>query len=228
MFNFKELIQLWRSDNLLTQALNDSHAMLEGTRSMFHASVKSLHRYDDGEMKLNVYEADAQVNAYERKVRRDVLKHLAITGGANIIPGLILTSIVIDIERLGDYTKNIMDLAIAHPDKLSSGKFEDDIKKIERDAASLFDQVIPALKTTDKANARKLIKDNWWMMKRCDEIITALIREEDTGMSCRDAVTTGLYARYLKRSVAHLINIATSIVNPFEAIGFYKDQDDDQ
>jgi len=29
MFNFRELIELWRTDNLLDQALNNSYTMLE-------------------------------------------------------------------------------------------------------------------------------------------------------------------------------------------------------
>jgi len=225
MFNFKELIELWRSDNLLTQALNDSHTMLESTREMLDASVHSLRESNDGEMKTNVYKADVQINIYEREVRKKVLKHLAITGGTNIIPGLILTSIVIDIERLGDYTKNIMDLAVEHPKRLQCGKFEDDVKKIEESVMELFDQVIPAVKETNKELAQSLIKGYWWILKKCDEILDSLIQEADPELKSGEAVTVALYSRYLKRAAAHLINISTSIVNPFEAISFYRDEE---
>jgi phosphate transport system protein len=224
MFNFKELIELWRSDNLLKQALTDSHTMLENTREMLQASVQSLRQRDDGQMMTNVYQADVQINIYEREVRKKVLKHLAITGGTNIIPGLILTSIVIDIERLGDYTKNIMDLAEAHPKKLQCGKFEEDIQKIEKSVMELFDQVIPAVKKTDKQLAQSLIKGYWWILKKCDEILNALMQEADPSLTSGNAVTVALYLRYLKRAAAHLINISTSVVNPFEAISFYRDE----
>jgi hypothetical protein len=50
-----------------------------------------------------------------------------------------------------------------------------------------------------------------------------LIREEDEALQVGDAVSTALYVRYLKRVAAHLLNIATSVVNPFRAIGFVKD-----
>jgi phosphate uptake regulator len=223
MFNFRELIELWRSDNLLTQALNDSYAMLDTTRDMFRASVRSLRSSDNGEMGVDVYKMDQQVNQYEREVRRKVLKHLAITGGLNIIPGLILTSIVIDVERIGDYTKNIKDLAVVHPKKLMCGKHEADIARIEPAVSALFDEIIPAVKTTDKESARKTVEENWWIVKTCDEILNSLISDENSGMSSSDAVATGLYARYLKRVAAHLMNIATSVVNPFEGIGFHRD-----
>ena len=227
LFNFRELIELWRSDNLLKQAFNDSHDMLESTQEMFHESVRSLRTRENGEMKFNVYDQDIQINKYEREVREKVLKHLAITGGANIIPGLILTSIVIDIERLGDYTKNIMDLAEEHPKKLTCGRFEESVKEIESAVSELFDRVIPAVKETDKDTAGRLVKEYLWVAKKCDALISDLIHEEGESLSRGDAVSTALYTRYLKRLAAHLLNIATSVVNPFRAIGFVKDHDVD-
>jgi len=226
MFHFKELIELWRKDNLLDQALNDSYTMLRNTEEMYKESVRSLRDSNSGEISLNVYERDQQVNRYERKVRNKVLKHLAITGGVNIIPGLILTSIVIDVERIGDYTKNIMDLAVAHPYRLACGKNEEEIKKIESAVSAMFEALLPALRETDKEGAVRLIRDNNWILKSCDAILEMLIKGEDDSVSVSNAVSTGIYARYLKRIAAHLTNIASSIVNPFEKIGFQPDAED--
>ena len=220
MFRFKELIELWRSDNLLTQALKDSQKMLNSTSQMFNESVKSLRESDSGKMGMDIYAKDRMVNKYQREVRRKVLKHLAIAGGVNLTHGLILINIVIDLERIGDYTKNIMELAVAHPKKLRCGIYEDDIKKIERGVSSMFEQIVPALKASDKKAARQLIDSDWWMIKRCDEVVTGLIKAEDQTLSSADAVSTALYARYLKRIAAHLINVSSSVVNPFERIGF--------
>ncbi len=226
MFRFKELIELWRSDNLLTQALNDSRKMLNSTYQMFGESVKSLRRSDSGKMGMDIYAKDRMVNKYQREVRRKVLKHLAITGGANLIPGLILSNIVIDIERIGDYTKNIMELAVAHPKRLRCGIYEDDIKKIEQGVASIFEQIVPALEASDKKAARQLIESDWWMIKRCDEVVTGLIKTEDQTLTSSDAVSTALYARYLKRIAAHLMNVTSSVVNPYERIGFREKTDE--
>ena len=220
---FKELVELWRSDNSLTQALNASRTMLENTSQMFIESVRSLRESDGGEMDINVYEMDQKVNEFEREVRRKVLKHLAITGGVNMIPGLILTSIVIDIERIGDYSKNIMDLAVAHPKRLNCGKFEDDAQKIERDVTQMFRDIVPSLEASDQEAARELRNKNWWMIKRCDEIVDELVKTEYPSLGSTDAVSTALYIRYLKRISAHIMNIASSIINPFEKIGFRED-----
>lgn len=220
----KELIELWRSDNSLTRALNDSYGMLANTQQMFTESVKTLRRTDTAEMGINVYEMDQVVNKYQQEVRTKVLKHLALTGGANIIPGLILSSIVIDIERIGDYTKNIMDLAVSHPERLVCGSHEEDVAKIEEGVAEMFAGIVPALRNSDKGAARALSDQNWWMLKRCDEITTDLTHSDDSSLNSRDAVSTALYARYLKRIAAHLMNITSSILNPFERVGFREDE----
>jgi phosphate uptake regulator len=199
--------------------------MLESTQEMFVESRRSLRESDKGEMTLNVYDKDQQVNRYEREVRSKVLKHLAITGGVNIIPGLILTSIVIDIERIGDYTKNIMDMAVVHPRRLECGKFEADMARVEAEVEKLFGEVIPAVKQTDKPAAKRLIRDNWWVLKKCDEIVDALIGGDSGDLDTSASVSTAMYARYLKRIAAHLINVASSVVNPFEGIGFHREEE---
>jgi phosphate uptake regulator len=102
---FKELYEIWRSDNALTRALNDSQAMLEEASNMFSEAIRSLRRSDTNDLAFNIYEKDQMINKYQQEVRRNVLKYLAVTGGLNVIPGLILASIVIDLERIGDYTK---------------------------------------------------------------------------------------------------------------------------
>ena len=43
---------------------------------------------------------------------------------------------------------------------------------------------------------------------------------EDTAISSREAVIAALASRYTKRISAHLSNLASSVVNPFDRIGF--------
>jgi phosphate uptake regulator len=225
MLFFKELYELWRRDNSLTQALNESYVMLEDTRDMFKAAGNSLRYSLNGEIEINIYEKDQKINAYQQKVRRKVLKHLAITGGANIIPGLVLTSIVIDIERIGDYAKNITELAVAHPAKLVCGSYEEVVKKIENAVIDMFDKIVPILKESDQDGAKELLQTNWWIRGKSDGILESVIQGKDTSLSCGDAAATALYARYLKRTGAHLLNITSSVINPFEKIGFWKGEE---
>ena len=227
MLRFKELIELWRTANSLTRAFEDSHVMLEITQQMFTVSVQSLRQSDSADVGVDIYATDQKINQYEQDVRRKVLKHLAITGGANIIPGLILTSIVIDIERIGDYTKNIKDLAAGHPKRLTGGRYNEDLVKIESGVGEVYARILPMLESSDAGGARMLMEGHWWILQKCDEIVNELIGSPDPEVTATDAVATALYTRYLKRIAAHLMNIASSIVNPFERIGFRAEGDDD-
>ena len=209
----------------MTQALYDSHEMLERTQDMFDKSVQSLRRSDNSDMDVDIRKMDEAINRYEQQVRHKVLKHLAITGGANLIPGLILTSIVIDIERIGDYTKNITDLAVTHPHRLRCGQYEADLSKIERGVGEIFKKIQPTLTKSDADAARTLMSDHWWILKKCDHLLGAMIKAPDQALSASDAIATALYTRYLKRITAHLINIASSVFNPFERIGFRDEED---
>jgi phosphate uptake regulator len=99
---------------------------------MFLSAKESLRQREDSEIDVGVKEKDKEVNSYEREVRRDVFNHLVVSGPKKLPSGLALVSIIIDIERIGDYTKNMIELAMDHPGKLHGGKFEEDIQRIEK------------------------------------------------------------------------------------------------
>ncbi|MFQ5539527.1 MAG: PhoU domain-containing protein [Candidatus Binatia bacterium] len=223
---FRELYEIWRSDSSLRRALNDSHTMLEEAGNMFAEAVRSLRESDTGELRFNIYEKDQMINKYQQEVRRNVLKYLGITGGLNVIPGLILTSIVVDMERIGDYTKNIADMAVAHRRRLEGGRFENDFQKVEATVKKTFTDLVPIMKDSKRDAAKELIDNTYWVIKKCDEIVDKLIKEDMDEFRPRESVCIGLYARYLKRIQAHLLNIASSVVNPFERIGFKREENE--
>lgn len=223
---FRELYEIWRSDSSLRRALNDSQTMLEETGNMFAEAVRSLRESDTGELRFNIYEKDQMINRYQQEVRRNVLKYLGITGGLNVIPGLILTSIVVDMERIGDYTKNIADMAVAHRRRLEGGRFENDFRKVEATVKKTFTDLVPIMKDSKRDAAKELIDNTYWVIKKCDEIVDKLIKEDMDEFRPKESVSIGLYARYLKRIQAHLLNIASSVVNPFERIGFKREENE--
>ncbi len=221
---FKELFELFRKDNLLKQAYDRSLEMLREDREMFVAAMRSLREHDDARIEIDIYAKDQLINAYEREVRRKVFTHLTVAQGDNIHAGLTLVSIVIDIERIGDLTKNIVSLALQHPGKLVCGGFESDIRTIETTVRTMFALLIEALPAADVAKAKEVMGEHWWIARRTDEIINTLVSRGDPELPCTEAVTTAMYARYLKRISAHLMNVASSIVNPFDRIGFRSEE----
>ena len=126
----------------------------------------------------------------------------------------------IDIERIGDLTKNIVDLALRHPGKLNCGSLEPDVRKIETTVKTMFTLLIEALPNGDEAKAKEVMSEHWWIARKCEDIIGSLLVRSEPTLPCAEAVTTALYVRFLKRVSAHLMNIASSLVNPFDRIGF--------
>jgi Na+/phosphate symporter len=227
---FKELFELFRKDNLLKQAYNRSLEMLAEDREMFVAAMRSLREHDDARIEIDIYAKDQMINAYEREVRRKVFTHLTVAQDQNMHAGLALVSIVIDIERIGDMTKNIVALALQHPGKLVCGSFETEVRKIETTVRTMFALLLEALPKTDEAKAKEVMGEHWWIARKVDEIIATMVSRPDPELACTEAVSTALYVRFLKRISAHLMNIASSIVNPFDRIGFRADDlagDDD-
>lgn len=220
MVRFREIYEIWRRDNSLNLALKESYEMLEETHGMFREAVNLLRDVATAEMTLNIYEADRSINAYQIQVRRRVLKYLAVSGMANLVPGLILTGIVIDIERIGDYTKNITELATSYPAKLDCGRFEHRVAQIERIVQKLFEEIRSILESSNRQAASRLINECSRVRKDADQIIDSLIKGDDESMGNAQSAAVALYVRYLKRVAAHLLNILSSVVNPFERIGY--------
>jgi phosphate uptake regulator len=216
----KELLVIFQKHSKLDQAYKRSFEMLDITREMFLGAKQSLRTSDSSKFDKKIFEQDKEINRYEREVRRDVFQHLTISGTEDLYSGLLLISIIIDIERLGDYTKNIFELALNHPAKLKGGKFKEDLKKVEDAVEDSFTRVRKVFETADAVDAEELIKEYLWVNKLCDQRVIDYMKEADSRISSGDAVSLAMYFRYLKRINSHLRNIATSVCNPFDRIGF--------
>lgn len=218
---WKELTNLWKSDNLLVEAWGESFEMLEIAQVMFLEAVRILRESDDTVVNREIRKKDKQVNAYERNVRRKVMTHCTIQGPAVLPSGMVLISIVIDIERIGDYCKNILDLAEAHPQHLSVPAYDEQLGKIEEVIKKRFVNTLNVLKNQDVETARGMMNTfKEEISSICDQIDDDLVQGTIEGISPSDSAALALYARYLKRISAHLNNMITSVVNPFDRIGF--------
>lgn len=219
----KELLNIFKKDTKLDQAFRRSYEMLDITLEMFLEAKRSLRETDSNEIATAIYERDKDINRYEREVRQFVFQHLAVAGTDDLTSSLVLISIIIDIERIGDYAKNMVELAMNHPTKLGS-RYEEDLQKVEAAVEDTFVRVRNIFEKADENEAESLIKDYLWVNRLCDQRVIDYIREVDKTVTGGDAVTLALYFRYLKRINSHLRNIATSVCNPFDKIGFVSSQ----
>ncbi len=218
---WKQLISAWNSNNLLHQAWDESYDMLDIDRRMFEEAVVVLRQHDDATIDESIRGLDVEVNKYERDVRRKVMTHCAVAGPTELPGGMVLVSIVIDIERIGDYCKNILDLAAAHPQRLSIPAYDEMLVEIESNIQVCFQEVVDILRQQDEQKAshamttyRQRISD------MCDQIVQDVVAGRLETSPAHSGAALALYARYLKRISAHLKNIVSSVVNPFHRIGY--------
>tara|TARA_B100001758_G_C18403296_1_gene610390 strand:+ start:166 stop:759 length:594 start_codon:yes stop_codon:yes gene_type:complete len=194
--------------------------MLDIDLEMFQESIHVLRNQDDSKSKIDIAKTDIKINKFERSVRRKVMTHLAVSGTEDLGSGLILTSVVIDIERIGDYTKNIYDLSKFYSKRLNGAELEKDLAEVEENVIALFQNSIKAFKEQDIELARELMKDYKENISKQSDKITNDIISGKINIEADRATAIAMYSRYLKRIAAHSRNLISSIVNPFERIGY--------
>ena len=218
---FKQIFELFKSDSLQEQALTECYEMLEIVREMYNESVRTLRHSDTAEIAIDIYKTDKKINEFERDVRRKVMTHLVVSGKDDLGSGLILVSVVIDIERMGDYTKNIYDLAVEHPKRLLGNEYEEKLSNIESSTKKFLNETIDVFKNQDIVKARKLMKEyKKDISSTSSDIVNSIVSGKNNNLSSEQSASLVLYARYLKRIAAHSRNLISSIVNPFERIGY--------
>ncbi len=211
-----------KKEVLLHRSFDESAQMLATTEKMFNEMTSLLRDSDNADSAIDVYAEDKTVNAGERDIRRKVLTHLTVMGNqSDINAAFVLITIIHDMERIGDYCKNIYELAQKHPEKLHFTEADPKVKTVESIISKTFASFNQNFQDTSKEKSRDMMHDLADAKKTADDIIDDFLegtygKDSDT----KTVVTKVMYLRFLKRIAAHLNNIATSFVNPFDRIGF--------
>ena len=219
---FKDILAIWKSDNLLSQAWEDSLRMLSLSNDIFVQSIQYFNSGENIDAVKALKKEDQSINDYYQLVRRKVITHYSIdkppidTSG-----GLTLINMVVDIERIGDYCKNISDLTLMREGPMNFGELSNEIKSIEEEVESRFTKTIKAIQDQDEALADELLKSYKKMItKVSDDIVKNVASGKIQFNDSSQGASIVLYARYLKRIGAHLKNITSTIVNPYDRIGY--------
>jgi phosphate uptake regulator len=213
----RTLWDLLRGKTLLQEAFEEGFDMLLQVKYMYIETNKLL--FEEVKEGFDPYSIDKQVNKREIEIREKILKHLAFGADkVDIAPALSLSSIVIDIERIGDYCKNMFELAEIYPEKLDEDSYIQKLKEMSEEISHEFDVTYLAFKEADEEKAEYVMKKHLEINK----ILENLLREvaKDDSLKPRKAIIIALLTRYFKRVSAHLKNVASSIVNPYPKISF--------
>jgi phosphate uptake regulator len=216
---FKELFDALRKGSILKSAFESVDRMHLQAKDMYVLSVECLVENKD-EIAKDISREDRVINVSVREVRREILEYLAINSSPDISFSLMLTGIVIDYERIGDYCKNIAQLGLMYPTKLTDSSYFDIFEEMDALINSMFDLTIQSLKESDAEKGSKVMKMHALTKKLHNDIISKLRKGEQIDM--QTAIVYALVTEYIRRISAHLQNIASTVVQPFDRVGFDK------
>lgn len=200
--------------------------MLLDDRHTFDAAINALiGGTDPSTVGADIRDTDRRVNKAERAVRRELMVHVAVHGATADQPMVMASmSIVKDAERIGDYAKNIFDLANAGVDLSSAPDLEQLIGY--RDLVSgLIGEAARAFGERDTEAAHKILQDGDPLL---DEFDANILKQIQSSAPASEAVPRALLFRYLKRISAHLMNVLTSLVMPLDRLDYYDEKKADR
>lgn len=207
--------------NLVEMAFDEAVQMLKMGQEMFSLVTNALVETSGAEDIARITAIDKDINKLHRNVRKKIFEHLSISGGQDLFSSLVLLSVVNDLERIGDYNKNIADIIEMIPKKLELGEYEKPLKKLYEQTNNFFDLTLPAFRDEDEKKARVVLKKYRQISQTCEELLHQMFEENKSSKKVnKDLIAFVLLIRYFKRLNAHLKNIASTVVNPFHRIGY--------
>jgi phosphate uptake regulator len=229
----RELLSIFRSDEPLRAMGGKFTEMVNLAYTMTLEAGDVFFRMDSApEERSRIYKADVQVNKFERTIRKQVIAHLSISGNTPSLPYcLLLMSLVKDVERIGDYAKNLAEAPEFNQVPLPDDEILMELREIRKGVETAFAVTADVFQSSDRDRALFLIRQGRDLTHRCDALI---VRIAQSDYPANLAAATVLGSRYYKRIGAHALNILSSIVMPLHKLDYYDekeidtaDQDDD-
>lgn len=215
----RTLLQALRAGSSLKDVKDDFCSMLSDTEEMFRSVTNILlGKVELVKIKDEIYAKDREVNRKEREIRRRLVGHLVLSRMVDAPTCLVFMSVVKDVERIGDYCKNILEVANFYSISGSEARYAGPLQEVGQQAADLFQKGGKAFAESDEALAMEVLGEEEVLAKKCDMLIKQVL--SDT-LPTSEAVSTTLLSRYFKRVVRHLGNVVSSVVAAVEDIDFF-------
>lgn len=216
----KELFYVFHKQSEIDKIFTRAIALLEKELVMFQQVTKTLRESNRCETEIDIKAEDKKINRFQMDSRREIFTHLAVSGPEELNSGLVLMCILNDVERIGDYFKNILELSSSHPKKLKGGEIENGVQQLEKQVIAIFTTTLEAMKNQDTDAARRAMQIHLPVTHKVEGLLSKLLRNRVGGLNPGEAIAITLYLRFLKRIASHLTNIASSVVNPLDRIGY--------
>ena len=222
----RELLSIFRPGNPL-QAMADNFAkMIELThKQTVKAGEIYFSRTTSPESRSEIRRMDVEVNKLERKIRKQVIQRLSLRGTTQQVPySLLLMSLVKDVERIGDYAKNLSEVVDFSSDPLPDDEITAELREFRKFVETAFGSTADIFSESDREGAIELITAGRGLAQRSDALLSRIARSDYNASLTTSAI---LGTRYYKRIGAHLLNILSSVVMPLHKLDYYDESSTD-
>jgi phosphate uptake regulator len=165
---------------------------------------------DPARAAVDIAETDLRINRTEADLRRELIVHVSVQGAGDIGQVLGHTLLIKKVERIGDQAKNILDLATEGVSLVGADDVGEFLR-MQREISQLFADVAAVLLDPGDAALDGLRRRAELLHDEQALRIRELLHSERPGYF---AVPRAILHRYLKRIVANLNNIATTVADP--------------
>jgi phosphate transport system protein len=218
--SFRSILDLFKEDNWSNDLVDMIKEMLDLSSDMFDYTINVLVQgAPDDDPQHMLYNRDKRINKLERKIRRRVVSHLSVRGSRAEVPSaLIFMNVVKDAERIGDYVKNLHEVNDMMAEGSDRAIYQEHIAGPAAIITELFQQTRQAFLDSDEEMAGKVIKKAKAQGREYEDSIRKITTSD---LGTNEAVCLVLILRFFKRVVAHMSNIASTVVMPVDMIDFY-------
>jgi Na+/phosphate symporter len=207
---FEHLFGSKEGSPLVKAAFEDISGMMQQSAKMLDLALSAL--LDNVEIDADLDHMDDVVDDGERMVRRTILEHLSINPQQDLVASLILVSMVQDVERIGDFARGLGEL-VSLAKSPREGRFRDDLAAYAERIRPLFALCEEAFREDDAELARQVVVSHNELKA---EILAFTAAIADSDLSADMVIVYASSARMLRRISAHLCNIASTVVQPFD------------
>jgi phosphate uptake regulator len=219
---FANLSRFWKGGAFVAKALEEFKDMLDNTETMYTlVRGRLLNEAQGTDLEERIRDIDKHVNDAQRDIRKRIIEHLSLQPTVDVNACLLLMSVVKDAERLGDYAKNLHEVTLLQDEPMDIELFRRYFDELDKDVSTLFQLTREAFVESDETKAQMAWGYENKVAKWCDNVVNELARSD---LSVNEAVCFTLIARYFKRIVAHLVNIATSVVLPLSDLDYFDEK----
>lgn len=220
---FKELLNLFGHHEGFEGLHSSFMATFEGARDIFRIAHEAVWKGDASEETgRRIYDGDILVNQREREVRKRVVRHLSVQQGLDIIYCLRLMSLVKDVERIGDYAKNLFEIGHIKTAEFDDVPLKAELRARADEGAEYIGRAVAIFGRADEKAALQAVPEGRALAKTLERLVEEAARHQG---SPNTAACFVLMARHYKRSVSHACNVLTGLTMPIHKLD-YHDEDE--